>query len=380
PDPVRAVAAYQAVLDIDPFEQVAVNNIAMAYLTMERFEDAESVLRRSLTHGPTRTMYLNFSDALSGKGKWAANDSVAELATRELDPPGDTPLTILLNGAERSRDVARADSLLRQHHDPVANRVDRDNRRYSNVILHLAIGQHATALAVLDSEAQERAEGGEPGSALDDAVTRAWDQAIFGGDPVAARRTLELLLRKYPIERIPPTDRPYLTLVDIYAHLGDIDGVRRTRRAFEAAFPEAERPPESPATWDAAEALARGDRVAEIAALRRARQLAWCAHCGLYEEGEAWDRLGQADSARVTLERAVSTIAYRDEYNDAAFYAPALQRLGELYEAKGDRAKAQEYYQRFIDRWRKADPALQPRVAAAKERLTALGSDQARNP
>ena len=380
PDPVRAVAAYQAVLDIDPFEQVAVNNIAMAYLTMERFGDAEAVLRRSLARAPTRTMFLNFSDALSGEGKWAANESVAQDAALRLDPPGDTPLTILLNGAERSRDVGRADSLLREHHDPVANRVDRDNRRYSNVILHFAIGQHATALAVLDSEAVERAEGGELGSALDDAVTRAWQLALFGSDAVAARRALEFLLRKYPIERIPPTDRPYLSLVDIYAHLGDVEAVRRIRREYEAAFPVAERPPEAAATWDAAEALARGDRKAQIAALRRARQLAWCAHCGLYEEAEAWDRLGQTDSARVTLERAVTTIAYRDEYIDAAFYAPALERLGELYEAKGDRAKARGYYQRFIERWRKADAALQPRVAAAKERLTALGSDQPRNP
>jgi serine/threonine-protein kinase len=380
PDPVRAVAAYQAVLDIDPLEQVAVNNIAMAYLTMERFGEAEAVLRRSLATAPNRTIYLNFSDALSGEGKWAANDSVARDAARRLDPAGDTPLTILLNGAERSRDVVRADSLLRAHRDPVTNRVDRDNRRYSNVILHFAIGQHATALAVLDSEAVERAGAEELGSALDDAATRAWELVIFEGDLVEARRTLEFVLRKYPIERIPPTDRPYLTLVDIYAHLGDLEAVRRTRRAYETAFPVAERPLEAQATWDAAEALARGDRMGQIAALRRARQLAWCAHCGLYEEAEAWDRLGQADSARVTLERAVTTIAYRDEYNDAAFYAPALQRLGELYEAKGDRPRAREYYQRFIDRWRKADPALQPRVAAARERLAALGPDEPRNP
>ena len=120
--------------------------------------------------------------------------------------------------------------------------------------------------------------------------------------------------------------------------------------------------------------------VTEITALRRARQQAWCAHCGLYQEAEAWDRLGQADSARVTLERAVNTIAFRDEYNDAAFYAPGLERLGELYEAKGDRVKAREYYQRFIDRWRKADPALQARVSAAKDRLNALGPDRPRNP
>ena len=376
PDPVRAAAAYQSVLEIDPLEPVAVNNLSMVYLTMERFGEAEAVLRRSLARTPSRTMYLNLSNALSGEGKWAANDSIAHDAARRLDPPGDTPLTIWLNGAERSRDVARADSLLRANRGMVPNRVDMDNRRLSGILLHLAIGQHASALAIFDSMAVERTALGELGTALDDAATRAWQVVVFGGDTGAARRALDTALRKYPLARIPPADRPYLTLVDIYAHLRDVEATRRTRRAYESAFPAVERSPESEATWDAEEALARGDRPGQIAALRRGRQLAWCAHCGLYEEAEAWDRLGQADSARVTLERAVTTIAYRDEYYDAAFYAPALKRLGELYEAKGDLPKAREYYQKFVDRWRKADLQFQPQVTEAKARLAALGGDQ----
>ena len=376
PDPTRAAAAYQSALDIDPYEPVAANNISMVYLTMEHFGEAETVLRRYLSRTPNRTMYLNLSDALSGSGKLVANDSLARDAARRLDPPGETPLTMFLNGAERGRDVARADSLLRAPSGGVPSSVDRDNRRYSNMILHLAIGQHGASLAILDSEAVERAAAGELGTALDDAATRAWQMAVFGGDTAAARRTLEFVLRKYPLERIPATDRPYLTLEDIYAHLHDVEGAHRTRRAYEAAFTPAQRPPEAAAMWDAEEAITRGDGTAAITSLRVGRQLAWCAHCGLYQEAEAWDRMGQADSARVVLERAVSTIAYRDEIDDAAYFAPALRRLGELYEAKGDRAKAREYYQRFVDRWRNADPQFQPQVAEARRRIAALGSDR----
>ena len=39
---------------------------------------------------------------------------------------------------------------------------------------------------------------------------------------------------------------------------------------------------------------------------------------------------------------------------------PTYRRLGELYEEKGDRAKAASYYQKFIDLWRDADADLQP--------------------
>jgi len=46
--------------------------------------------------------------------------------------------------------------------------------------------------------------------------------------------------------------------------------------------------------------------------------------------------------------------------------------MGELYEAKGERAKAVDFYGRFADLWRDADPALQPRVREAKRRLANL--------
>ena len=378
PDPERAAAAYQSALDIDPYDPVAANNISMVYLGMEHFDAAETVLRRYLARTPNRTMYLNLSDALSGSGKWAANDSLAADAMRRLDGPGETPLTMWLNGAERSRDVARADSLLRTPRAS-ASSTDLDNRRFSGVLLRLAIGQHTSALAILDSMANERAAAGELGTALDDAATRAWQMALFGEDSLAARRALDALLKKYPLDRIPAADRPYFTLVEIYAYLHDPEGARRIRRAYEAAFPAPERPPEATAQWDAEEAIARGDGTAAVTALRLARQLAWCAHCGLYQEAAAWERLGQVDSARVTLERAVNTIAYRDEVNDAAYYTPALRRLGEMYEAKGDRAKAVDFYQRFVDRWRNADPQFQPQIADVKRRIAALGTDAPRH-
>ena len=46
-----------------------------------------------------------------------------------------------------------------------------------------------------------------------------------------------------------------------------------------------------------------------------------------------------------------------------------------MYESKGDRAKAADFYQRFIALRRDADPELQPQVQEAKRRLAALGGD-----
>lgn len=48
------------------------------------------------------------------------------------------------------------------------------------------------------------------------------------------------------------------------------------------------------------------------------------------------------------------------------------ERLGQLYEAKGNAEKAAEHYRKFIDLWKNADAALQPRVAEARRRLAKL--------
>jgi len=54
---------------------------------------------------------------------------------------------------------------------------------------------------------------------------------------------------------------------------------------------------------------------------------------------------------------------------------PSLRRLGELYEARGDRAKALEYYGRFVDLWKGADPELQPVVRDMRARAARLAGE-----
>jgi tetratricopeptide (TPR) repeat protein len=53
----------------------------------------------------------------------------------------------------------------------------------------------------------------------------------------------------------------------------------------------------------------------------------------------------------------------------------SLLRLGELYESKGDKAKALEYYGRLVDLWKNADPELQPRVKDLRRRIGELAGE-----
>jgi len=49
-----------------------------------------------------------------------------------------------------------------------------------------------------------------------------------------------------------------------------------------------------------------------------------------------------------------------------------MEALGKAYDAKGDVANALKHYGWFVETWKNADPELQPRVAAAKERIRKL--------
>jgi len=84
--------------------------------------------------------------------------------------------------------------------------------------------------------------------------------------------------------------------------------------------------------------------------------------------------LGDADSTILLFEKFLnepSLFTLRAHPGDVHNY---LRRLGELYEQKGNGEKAIEYYNRFIELWKYADPELQPQVADIRARVTRLRS------
>jgi tetratricopeptide (TPR) repeat protein len=64
--------------------------------------------------------------------------------------------------------------------------------------------------------------------------------------------------------------------------------------------------------------------------------------------------------------------AFQGSPEEFVFKAPLHEQRARLYERLGDRDKAAEHYRRFIRLWGNADPALQPRVEAARAAITRL--------
>jgi tetratricopeptide (TPR) repeat protein len=88
----------------------------------------------------------------------------------------------------------------------------------------------------------------------------------------------------------------------------------------------------------------------------------------------AYDSLQMRDSAIVWYERTLATPNYviGPNWHPAMRNPGVHERLGQLYEAQGNSAKAIEHFAAFTELWKDADADLQPRVADARSRLVRL--------
>src|SRR5262249_5139027 len=156
---------------------------------------------------------------------------------------------------------------------------------------------------------------------------------------------LSAALAKYPLDSMPALDRPLPRLAWIYARAGKVDVAKRLMRQFEAEVPEGMRRRMWWRHWpEGYIAQAEGRNTDAIAAFPALYDEGGeCMICGLYELAGVYDSMGQADSAIAFYERAVSVPATTGRLlGDGPTLAPSLKRLGELYEAKGERKKASE--------------------------------------
>jgi tetratricopeptide (TPR) repeat protein len=98
--------------------------------------------------------------------------------------------------------------------------------------------------------------------------------------------------------------------------------------------------------------------------------------CAAVDIARAFDAAGEPDSAIAAYERYLATDDMYRIFTDFAERGPALQRMAELYEAKGEAPRAAARYAELLDLWRDADPVLQPRIAEIRRRLARVTTER----
>jgi tetratricopeptide (TPR) repeat protein len=188
--------------------------------------------------------------------------------------------------------------------------------------------------------------------------------------PGEAVRLVEAALAAYPLDDIPPLDRPTSAVASILARAGDVATAREILAAQrEELGPLADRTRLGFEVADAWVDVAEGRFADAIPALRDADEGYGCQPCADQAVGRAFDLWGRPDSAAVYYEKYLTPAFNFRTWVDGLWKGWTLERLGQLYDEMGESEKAAGYYGMFVDLWSDADPGLQPRVRAARERM-----------
>jgi DNA-binding SARP family transcriptional activator/Flp pilus assembly protein TadD/TolB-like protein len=376
-----AMAAYSTLLALYPSDMRGLNNLGSAYEDRRDFNRAVTFFRRAVeSDSSVALLYNHLATAQLNAGDYDAASRTLAVRRRKFAPQIDAeeieiPLAIIrgdLPDAQR-----RADRLVAMAGADVGDR--------SNVLtVHAGLALLRGRLAQADSDRRTvmglQARGGTPGVYLDAGINLALADIWYRRQPARGLETIDAALARYPLAAIPPLDRDYALLSYAYALAGRPARARALLIDMRANESVAGSTPGGLGLRDeggylrsqGATELAEGRVRESIATLRRAVDLAICPICALPDLGRAYEAGGERDSAIATYERYVTTPWSDWQLAGGEFRGSAYQRLGTLYEERGDTARAITAYAALVTLWSAADSELGPQTADARRRSALL--------
>ncbi len=377
-DPDKAISAYRSILEINPDDPIAPNNISIVLSQQRRWAEAESLSGEQVKRGAGGNLYNQLVHARMAQGKIReARASLVDMERSDSSPQFRAMRALFFAGTG-SYDSALADARWVQQ-----NSKEPDDQSF-------AAGIQASATQIQgklrESEQHWRdfmAQGerrGLPQDYLMGAAGLARIQAIFKGDKQRALKTLDAALQRHPLAGLPALDRPYPVLATAYALAGQPTKSRELMRDYSNQVPPGlQRGDEMRHMGNGYAALAEGKAEDAKSEFRAWWDESGCTNCALPDLARAYEQAGQADSALAAYERAANNPGGILSVFQVAWSRPQVyRRLGELYEEIGDRDKALDYYGRFTALWKDADQELQPQVREVKDRMAKLAGEQTR--
>jgi len=385
----KSIAAYDSLIALvgDDFESwyryAAVNNKGIRYTELRQFARAEELYLDELewelrvTGRPgAGSVRRNLVVAQANLGKY-------DEALATLDMGGQSGRLGPFVGRQIGNigaamgDYGMAEARYRAHLDVSRDLPQKRAEAYAALSALAALrGEIREAERLTREEMAALEERGRMGEALASALDLAERQVWVRKDTAGALRTIETELERYPMEEIRPFNRSYLRLASLYSSAGRVERARELLSEYDSAVdPRLRGPPGPRSDYHRARgeiALAAGDHDEAISEFRES-DVGSCVLCALPGLARAYDRAGQTDSAVAFYERYVSTPYIRRLYSvDQLFLARSYERLGQLYEDRGDSESAAKSYHKLATLWEGADEELLPLVRQARSRLDEL--------
>jgi tetratricopeptide (TPR) repeat protein len=378
PDINKGIAAYEALLELSPDNQTGLINLAVQLEFRREYAKAESLHRRSLALDTlTYQASMGLARSLVNQGKLDEASRVIADGARRL-PRGRWMFTrvnagMLWSNGKLDSAAKVAAGMTADTHTPF----EKSEAAAMQSSIALARGKLAEGERLSTARAGFVREAGRAGDVLAEALRSAYRTAWYKGDRATAARQIDDALKATPLASIGAVDRPFLQLVDAQVSAGRVDAARTTLAEFERAWKSAGALADSNDRSHMEGAIALGEKKYDLA-VARFREKSVDNFYGetfdLPELARAYDLGGKPDSAIAVYARYVADHHLNRVGNDAVNLGPSLKRLGELYEARGDRDSAAKRYEQFVDLWKNADPELQPAVREVQGRLAKLRS------
>ena len=380
PDDDKALAAYEGLLELQPNNPVALNNASVTYQRKRNYQKGEAYAKRAIAvDSGVVPYYDNVIGSEIALGKLDEADRMAAIAVRHLPSPlGDIWRGELAEVRDR---FDSAEAVFGHIHDAATEDQLRNDAAQLAYSAALSAGRLGRAEKWRHSEATAAAAAGIATAGLDEAIDQATIAGWFRDDPKRALAIADSALRAEPLQKFPAISRPYAALAHVYALAGRPDRAKEMLAGFDESRKTQSRWTDDYTRHAMAGEIALAERSYDTAIreFRSAENL--CPGCILPDLGRAYDLSGKPDSAIAAFSRFDEqhrlTYAYIPTVA-AEYSAGVYKRLGELYEAKGDRENAARYYARFLEQWKNADPELQPKVAEVRQRLARLSDTEAK--
>jgi tetratricopeptide (TPR) repeat protein len=330
---------------------VTYSNLATAQVALGKFEDAERTLDLMAEEFPEHP-YVDWY-----RGQVAASQGDYVGAEEGLRLYGDTQPGDYFYQARLANylaDIARVKGQFEQAEDFLRSAMEWNELRGALAEYHM----NAFRLAEVRSQ-----------SGVD------WTEAI---------QVIQGALAAHPLDSVPLLDRPYLELGSAFARAGRLEEAMAFLEEFRSIDEELVGRVKP---WEhelvGLIALADNHPLAALDEFQSWDTQIDCPICALPLLGAALEAVDSTSSAIDAYERYVRTpwlqgasqyIRTYRLYLDSRYLAGIYERLGTLYDQRGDRTNAAIYYGRFADLLKDADPGLQARVEAARNSVTRLQS------
>lgn len=367
----KAVTAYENLLDLEPDNDAALNNLGNAYSALRDLPRAEDYFVRASVIDSSNS--IPFTNAVGVQVSLGKNDAALAMIDRAgrlfPDDPYVRQYRAHLLAVEGEPDAA-ADSLEELREDWIGSLFWRGALAHDLATFAATRGHMAAAEELKRDELQTYELRDLPGEYLEAVTGVAWLDLFVRDDRDRALARVGEALAGHPLAEIAPLDRPYLELAQLYAASGRPERARELIAEYEVEVPANARRGLEPF-----ELRARGladvaeGRVAEGLEQIRRSDFGQCQMCAEALAAAATRQIDDPDLEIEALEAWVESPDLFRVYFDASLLGPALERLGRLYDERGEAEKAAEYYARLVELWADADEELQPRVRAAQTRL-----------